>query len=294
MISTFSQRLASLVVLFAAAGAQADLVTDNLVYNFGGDNQTAVNWTSSTPASGKADSATRAWTFNGAVATGASGSSATAITTAYTFTGGAGVTTAFADLAPDASFELWIKPASLTGGKQVLLETGGTSKGLSLTLQNGTLWFAIKNNGVGAYNPDIVLASAALTLADIDDYIQVVGVVGGAGTALYVNPVSTANPATAAATNVGGGGWNGGDDAGLAGAQGADYGLGASNQTPGGQWDWASFTTFAGQIGLVRIYDDALSGAEVADNFYATVPEPTTLVLLGAGLLLVTPRRRHA
>lgn len=269
------------------AAAPADVVTDALVFNYDGDSQTASAWTSSTPGS----DTSRPWSATGSLTLGASGSTQTNITTAYDLTGGGFTGAAFNGLGNTASFEVWLKPDSLTGGKQVVYETGGTSQGFSLTLWNADLKFEVKTGDTFTAPPAANIMTRTLAAGEITDFIQVVVTVQPGGTTMYVNPVGTANPSTAAGTGTAST-FAGGEIAGL-GTLGSNLGGGVSSPTTH-EWASAQFTAFDGKIGLFRVYDDVLTGAEVADNFAAIIiPEPSaSLACLGLAGLALRRRRR--
>ncbi len=53
--------------------------------------------------------------------------------------------------------------------------------------------------------------------------------------------------------------------------------------------------SFGGDIGIVRLYGDALTAAEVLQNYNTiAIPEPTSLILVGLGGVLMLARRRRS
>jgi hypothetical protein len=282
LVTTLTVALSTLT----AVAVNADVVTDQLVFNYDGDSQTASTWTSSSPGS----NTSRVWTASGSVSLGASGSALTNITTAYDLDGGGFTGTAFNGLGTNGSFEVWIKPDSLTGGKQVIFETGGSSQGLSITLWNNVLKFAVKNDSTHLAPPAANIIERTLTTADIADFMQVVVTVPSSGSVvMYVNPVSSADPSIAAGT---------GNRANFAGSEDAGLGMLGNNlgggSSTGAVTDWHTnqFIPFDGKIGLFRVYNDVLTSSEVADNFYAVViPEPASLALFALGVSMICVRR---
>lgn len=275
-----TMRMMPMLMIFGlATTAHADVVTDHLVYNWDADGQTATQWSVSSPGSDTSHN----WNMGGATSI-VSPVTTTNITSGYSFAGGSAAS--YIDgLSGAASFELWVRPANFTGGKQVIFENGAKTNGMNISLWDDTVYLGIKEDAANADLPNVIL-SKQLSSGDAADFIQIVAVIDASGTRLYVNPVSSSSPQTAAATGgVANGAFIGNSTAGLAGTNNL---LGA-----GGGPGWTGFGNFAGEIGLVRFYGDALSGAEVAQNFAAVVPEPATIVLLstGAGLLMIRRRR---
>jgi len=179
-----------------------------------------------------------------------------------------------------ASFEVWLKPSDVAG-QEIVLDIGGSS-GTSITLDDDAIRFLTHYLGttVNLMTPDGLLTDEL-----IDRFIQVVGVVDmdADKTLLYVNGVlvESANDTPTL--------WAGSDLCGL-GGMGGNYVGGVDGLSALG-----GYGGLDGQIAIYRFYERALSGDEVWDNYWAvTMPEPTTMVLLGCGLVaLVRSRRRR-
>ncbi len=244
--------------------------SDNLDYAYNPSGHNGSAWESATETS-----PTRDWGgLSSGVTTVPVSSAVASITRAYDFSGGHGETGSFNFLDSDATFEFWIKPDSLSGGRQIIFETGGTWTGLSVTLHDDTIYFTAKTTGIGSGEPDIVLMSSPLSANDINDFIQIVATISDQSAELYVNPVGTAFPATPvdSTASVGSANWGGNNASGLGGAYPA---LGASSDDDDSVlWYKDDFGSFYGQFGLVRIYDDQLTAKEVASNYIADAFAP--------------------
>ncbi|QNN24451.1 LamG domain-containing protein [Planctomycetales bacterium ZRK34] len=215
------------------------------------------------------------------------------IASAYTFDGDNDLATTISDpniftnLPGDpsnepASFEVWFKPTTLTGGNQILFETGGSGDGSSLTISDGQIRWRVKNGTAG-------LLTVTADLPTTGDFIQVVGTIdtttatdeavlylnGQAATAVTDTFLSatTTNPSGGGSLdNPGAGDWDGGNAS----------GLGSSNSTRGGSsgGDLNGFDTFDGQIAIMRFHEKAMSAAEVLTNYNAVAaPVYATAVL---------------
>jgi len=179
-----------------------------------------------------------------------------------------------------ATFELWVKPTD-AAGQEILLELGG-DVGSSLLLDGPDLLFVSNDETLIELR-----AQDVLTEVGLDHFIQLVGVIDKDldEMRLYVNGQEVA--AVADSVNR----WTGADGTGLGGVNGKYGGAGlAGGQTP---FDFSGYGGFDGQIAQYRFYELALSGDEVLGNYLAVVPEPTTLALVGLGLLSLARRRRR-
>lgn len=168
-----------------------------------------------------------------------------------------------------STLELWFKPDSLSGARQVIFETGGNTRGMSIILEGDALLFRLKDGA------SVVSVTHTLNGSDVTDFVQFVGVIDLVNdvATVYVNG-SFANSAAA----VGISDWAGGNGS----------GLGARNSQVGGNnGDLGGADEFAGQIALLRFYaDQTLSTADVLQNYHDVVtPEPSTALLVGLGLV---------
>jgi hypothetical protein len=170
------------------------------------------------------------------------------------------------------TFEFWIRPDSLTGGEQVIFESGKHNDGFSITLNDDQLLFQIVDK------KDSV--SLSVTLADFSEFTQVAAVLDQASgvASLYINGTLVT---TADASGIDS--WTSGHGSGLGGANGS---------IGGDLGDLTGYGTYAGQISILRFYESALTAVQVQDNFDGVVPEPATGVLVGLGLVGMAGARR--
>lgn len=177
----------ALVALLVTSAAQALPVT-----NFDHDAQGATVWTSSGPGTDTSST----WTFGGIFSQGSVTSSFGGIGSGYLLTGGGATAagTSYNSLLTDTSIEVWIKPTSLSGGKQVIFTTGAAFRGVSITLWDDVIHFAAKG---GEDNNEGPTGDVTHTLqpSDIGDFIQVVATLASGGAmSLYVNPLGSGSP----------------------------------------------------------------------------------------------------
>jgi hypothetical protein len=244
------------------------------------------NWRASAPGSDPAEwNATigsHQWSLSGASQTTPS-TSLPGITGAIDFAGGDTATaTSFQTIQggnpsnEDVTLEMWFRPDSLTGGQQVLFETGGNLDGLSILLNGSNLEFRVKDNGT------VIDLSYDLGL-DASEFFQVAITLSLDGTAsLYVDGLLQAS---IAATNIDD--WTNNNGAGIGTVNGQ---LGGND---GGDLDL--YGDFLGEIAMLRFYrNQVLTGAEVLQNYSAiATPEPGTALLVAIGLigLAIAPNR---
>jgi hypothetical protein len=205
------------------------------------------------------------------------------ITRAYAFDGAdTARTREYQDIAGEpsrfsASFELAFKPSDLAGF-EAIAEIGGGANGTGFWLEDSILHFGASSGGQVETTFDLASLPEPLR----SDFLHVIGVLDMEAdqALLYVDgALRDAADMTAALDQ-----WSGGNDVGLGGvAGGMVFGL-----------HQQGIEGLDGQIALFRVSEGVLTGAEVAANFEALQPEPTTLTLLGLGALALLRRRRRA
>ena len=169
----------------------------------------------------------------------------------------------------NASLEIWFKPAALpVSSPRVIWESGGDI-GASFTINSNVLFFAVDDGASNSPLGDVARATLSPS-AEQNGFIHCVGVIdlGNDQLLLYVDG-NLADTRSIPSVND----WCGTSHSGLGsivdsnGAETANLGhLGGNDILP------ASCAPFAGQIAVMRFYDQALSGSQVAELL--TVPEP--------------------
>lgn len=255
--------------LLVASLAGAAIHTDDLIYNFSQNGQATNAWTSEAPGS----NTSTVWNFTGNHTQGTVTSDFNGISQAYNLSGGSAslsLNTAMNALAEDMTIEIWLKPSSLNGGKQVILTSGAAYRGYSLTLWNDTIHWVAKGGQSSSTSPSGDLTHV-LDAAAIGDYIQIVATIDNREMQLFVNPRNTITPSQASATGTAGGTGS------IVGSNNTKLGnkttpIGGGDNATGQAWSADQFSAFSGDLAILRAYDDALTGNEVAANFetYAT------------------------
>ena len=178
----------------------------------------------------------------------------------------------------DATIEAVFRPGDFSGS-HVLFEVGGDGDGLVLKLIGSTLSLRFQSKNTDP--SDVFQVDADLsTIGDFDDFFHIVGVMDvdspNALSGLYVNGnlIGSAGSATTL------------DD--WAGANGGSVGV-ANDSVAGG----GSFSAFDGDIAIFRVYGGEAFDQTMVDAAYGLVPEPSSMVLLGLGGLMLVRRRRR-
>lgn len=172
-----------------------------------------------------------------------------------------------------AAFETWFKPRDLVG-REVLWESGGSGDGTSITLDDATVRFVVKDRNV---TPSII--EATLDQGDIGDFVQVIGSIdlGSDTVELFVNGATAAVD-----TSFTGNDWTGGNGLGL-GSITSSTGPGGntSNDIGGaGAFNFTGYEEFDGQIAIFRFYEESIDSAEAHRAYRNVLPEPSSPALL--------------
>lgn len=272
----------------------ASLTTNNLLYYWDASDATTATPASWTSRQGSQAGNNDVWTVQSFVNQVAATSVSAGITSAYqtgswapdslagSLTRAAFTPATSAITSESVSYEFWVKPDSLTDGRSVIFETGGSTRGHQLTLDDDDVFVSVKTS-----DPASTLAPAAdqivthtLSPGDENDFIQIVVTIDGINDTigLYVNPVSEVAPGTAKATTT----WTTGDQpfgTSAASLGGINSGVSGTGEIGGGgnttaPWRVVDYFGFLGEYAIMRVYDSVLTGGEVADNFEATLNGP--------------------
>ncbi len=199
----------------------------------------------------------------------------------------------------DASFEVWFKPDSLTGGEQIIYEVGGTGTGSYISLDGDELSFYVN----GQFNGNEQTLSTTLTDTDWTQVVAVINNTFSASAAspddfieLYVDGVLVGSN-SGATTDINR--WAGGNQSGL----GIEAGNLAAGGPISGDTDTSIELAFEGQIAIFEYANEAWDATEVSNRYNAitspllslstAVPEPSTSLLFVVGSLFGLRARKH-
>ena len=267
------------VALLVTVGAQAAIVTDNLAQELNADDITTVTdgstWTGTGVSASLNDTGAgltkAAATVNGGRTSSLFSNTLTA--GGYARAGHVGATISYLT-GTTLSVELWIN-TSFTGipaTSHTIFETGGATRGMSITLgdngsgTNNTLRFAMKDASTSKY-VDVTLDAAAMANFTDGHHHQLAVTYDNVNNmSVYIDGALAGSNTTAGVID-----WDGTSIAGFWGQDGSGNGAYAialdddyGNTTINGKGQ--------GSIAVYRHYSDALTAAEVEQNYLSTIP----------------------
>ena len=253
-------------------------------YNAATSSNTATTWQDTT--------GTRNWTLGSTILSASLEvpSAAEWITAAYKRdTAAVPVVTSTADsfVYTDLTVETWVRPGALNADHQVVFESGGGQNGASILLSSDGIRFLGSAGNVR--NVDQVLSLNGLV---VDDFLQISYVIRGAADTfdVYVRDVA-GNTASASLTGVNV--THGGNAASIFRQTGAEINLGGRTDLTG--VSPSGLRPFDGEIAIIRIYNNALTLADLNASYQSVlVPEPGSALLAVLGLAVLPRRQRRS
>ena len=179
----------------------------------------------------------------------------------------------------DATFEMWLKPGTLSEGNYYLFETGGDGRGT-------TLWYEVDSSGNHFVNVHIQPVSDTDNASKIDlkydvtslksDFFHVaftMAVDNSSGLAkLFVNGDLESSHIGPLAE------WSGGNQS----------GIGRMNSSVSVTGDYSGFSDFVGEIATFNYYDSVLNNSQI-DALYSTTERTIPISLQATGLNATNP-----
>ena len=176
--------------------------------------------------------------------------------------------------AGDMTYEVWVRPDGLSEDHQVIFETGGGQNGTSILMTDDEVRLL---NSTG--NERLLDVAVPLTDIDTSDFVQIVAALNDADGEITLSVNGSAG-GSASETEVGVVGRGGNRASVFTWGSGLNNNLGNPDDAPGGTFNLGGrtelpdmtpegLTQFAGEIGLIQVFNRSFSADDVQDAFQA-------------------------